>query len=228
MGPDLILPLWQPPLLAVAGDSRRFPVRRVWCVGRNYAEHAREMGADPSREAPFFFMKAADAVAVGDSDPARIAVPYPSATADLHHEVELVVALGPGATVFGYAVGIDLTRRDVQAEAKDKRRPWDMGKSFPGAAPVGPLHPAAAIGHPRRGAVRLSVNGRPRQEGDLGQMIYSVDEVIGHLSRYQTLLPGDLVFTGTPAGVGAVGPGDVMEASIEGLGGITVTVLPPA
>lgn len=229
---DYVVPLWDLPALKVAGEARRFPVRRIYCVGRNYAEHAREMGHDPRREAPFFFMKPADAV-VGDGG----LVPYPCATTSLHHEVELVAALGAGGAeiaaeeanghVFGYAVGIDLTRRDLQQVAKDHRWPWDTAKGFDHGAPCGDLHPAAQIGHPTRGAISLAVDGEVRQRGDLAQMIWSVPEIIAHLSRLFELHPGDLVFTGTPAGVAAVRPGQVLEGAIEGVGTLSVTVTEP-
>lgn len=216
------------PALPVSGSDRRFPVRRVFCVGRNYAEHAREMGHDPDREPPFFFGKDAAALTV-DAE-----VPYPPATEDLHHEVELVVALGIGGRdipvesardhILGYAAGIDLTRRDLQAEAKELRRPWYLAKSFVGAAPISPVRPASAVGHPRAGSIRLAVNGAERQAGDLAQMIWSVEEIIAILSRQDHLLAGDLVFTGTPEGVGPVGPGDRMTVEIAGVGGLEVTL----
>ena len=216
------------PALPVAGDDRLFPVHRVFCVGRNYAEHAREMGHDPDREPPFFFGKDGTAL----TPHAEIA--YPPATSDLHHEIELVVALKAGGQnidagrardlICGYAIGIDLTRRDLQAMAKKLARPWYLAKSFIGAAPVGPIHPADQVGHPRSGAIRLEVNGEVRQDGDLGQMIWGVEEMIQILSEHDLLLPGDLIMTGTPAGVGPVGRGDRMTASIEGLGGIEVTL----
>ncbi|MCC7283937.1 MAG: fumarylacetoacetate hydrolase family protein [Acetobacteraceae bacterium] len=204
-----------------------YPVRRIWCVGRNYAEHAREMGHDPTREPPFFFAKHADTVA-----PEGGVLPYPVATKDLHHEIELVVAIGKGGAdiaeadalghVYGYAVGLDMTRRDLQAEAKKLARPWEMAKNFDHSCPIGPIVPAAGIGHPAKGAVVLKVNGTVRQQGDLSQLIWSVPETIAILSRFVALAPGDLIMTGTPAGVGAVGPGDGMEASIEGVGTLSV------
>jgi fumarylpyruvate hydrolase len=216
--------------LAVDGDERRFPVRRMFCVGRNYAAHAREMGHDPDREPPFFFTKPADALV-----PDGATIPYPLATRDLHHEVELVVALGKGGAdispaqapdcIFGYAVGIDLTRRDLQAEAKKLARPWDVGKAFDHSAPCSAIVPAARIGHPERGRIRLAVNGVIRQDGDLAQMIWSTPEVIAHLSRPFTLAPGDLIFTGTPAGVGPVERGDVLDGQIEGVGDLQVRVV---
>lgn len=220
---------WELPTLDVIGGNP-FPVRRIYCVGRNYAAHAREMGADPSREPPFFFQKPADAV-IREGD----AFPYPSATRDLHHEVELVVALAGGgrdvaadsalALVFGYTVGLDMTRRDLQAEAKSAGRPWDMAKGFDRSAPCAALRLAADIGHPTRGAITLTVNGTLRQSGDLADMIWSVPETIAALSRLVELQPGDLIFTGTPEGVGAVVRGDRMEARIEGVGALTLTVV---
>ena len=210
------------PSVAVAGSSARFPVRRVFCVGRNYAAHAREMGSDPSREPPFFFAKPADAVI-----PASGTVPYPPATSDLHHEIELVVALGGGGTnidsadaldlVWGYGVGIDLTRRDLQAAAKDLGRPWDMAKGFDASAPCSPLVPAAALGPLTNNKVWLDVNGARKQEGTLDEMIWSIPEVIAALSRLVTLAPGDLIYTGTPAGVGQLNPGDVVTGGVEGV-----------
>ena len=195
-----------------------FPVRRIYCVGRNYADHAREMGADPDREPPFFFSKPRDAAVSHD------AVAYPPATADLHHEVELVLAVGgagaalapeqAGALIFGAAVGVDLTRRDLQAQAKASGRPWDMAKGFDASAPIGLVRPGPA---PTRGAITLAVDGAPRQSGDLDQMIWSNSEILSHLSHLVRLEPGDLVFTGTPAGVGAVEPGQHIEAQAADL-----------
>jgi fumarylpyruvate hydrolase len=226
---DYVIPA--PPVVAlpVAGDARTFPVRRVFCVGRNYAAHAREMGHDPDREPPFFFTKPADALVPGGGT-----IPYPPKTNDLHHEVELVVALGNGGAnipeaaaldhVFGYAVGIDLTRRDLQAEAKELRRPWDMAKAFDRSAPISPLRPAARIGHPERGAIWLKVDDEIRQSSDLNHHIWSVPETIAYLSHLVELAPGDLIFMGTPEGVAAVQRGDVLEASIEGVGELRVTI----
>ena len=223
----VILP-WEPPSVPVDGSAARFPVRRIYCVGRNYAEHAREMGGDPAREPPFFFMKPADAVATDG----RMA--YPPRTVDLQHEIELVVALARGGRdipasrtldcVFGYAVGLDMTRRDLQGELKAKGRSWEMGKAFDQSAPISAIAPAARIGHPLRGAITLAVNGRLRQRGDLADMIWSVADIIANLSGYVTLLPGDLIFTGTPAGVAAVAPGDRLEGSIEGVGSLVVAI----
>ena len=210
------------PSLAVAGSSERFPIRRVFCVGRNYGAHAREMGSDPNREPPFFFTKPADAVV-----PASGAVPYPPATQDLHHEVELVVALGAGGTdidpadamalVWGYGVGLDLTRRDLQAVAKDAGRPWDMAKGFDASAPCSPLIPAASLGHPRDARIWLEVNGALRQQGNLNEMIWPIADVISLLSRLVTLAPGDLIYTGTPAGVAALEPGDRVRGGVDGV-----------
>lgn len=205
-----------------------FAVRRIYCVGRNYAEHAAEMGHD-TREPPFFFGKPADTVVVGGA-----AIPYPPETADLHHEVELVVAIGvDGANiveadalghVYGYAVGLDMTRRDLQATAKKAGRPWDFAKGFDQSAPIGVIEPASQIGHPGKGAITLSVNGGVRQQGDLGDQIWSVSEAIAYLSRFVTLRAGDLIMTGTPAGVGAVARGDVLEGAIEGVGTVRTAI----
>jgi len=214
--------------LPVQGMDAAFPVCRVFCVGRNYAEHAVEMGHDPDREPPFFFMKPADAVVPTDS-----LLPFPSMTEDLHHEIELVVALGKGgediaaehalAHVFGYAVGLDMTRRDIQAEAKKAGRPWDMSKGFDRSAPMSPIRPVSAIGHPSAGAIWLRINGEPRQEGDLDQQIWKVSETIAYLSTMVELRPGDLIMTGTPKGVGRVARGDFLEGHIAGVGDLTVT-----
>lgn len=212
--------------LVVQGSSARFPVRRIYCVGRNYADHAREMGGT-GRERPFFFAKPADAVLnVADGTEGLLA--YPPATHNLHHEIELVVALGAGghdlsvaqaaACIWGYAIGLDMTRRDLQSEAKKTGRPWETGKAFDHSAPIGPLHPVKATGQLQQGAITLSVNGERRQDGDLANMIWSVPEAIADLSTFFTLQPGDLLFTGTPAGVGAVVAGDHLEATIAGLG----------
>lgn len=215
------------PSVAVAGSTDRFAVRRIFCVGRNYAEHAREMGHDPDAEPPFFFTKPADAVI--DSG-ARI--PYPSATADLHHEAELVVALGAGgsfvsadqaqALIWGYAAGNDLTRRDLQAQAKAARRPWDMSKGFDNSAVVGALRPAS-IGVPA-GRIRCLVDGRVTQDAGLAEMIWPVADIIAHLSRLVALQPGDLIFTGTPAGVGPIARGQTCEVQIDGLAPASVTL----
>jgi fumarylpyruvate hydrolase len=216
---------------AVAGSDARFPIRRVFCVGRNYEAHAREMGNDPNREPPFFFMKPADAVVA-----AAGTVPYPPLTDDLHHEVELVVAIGKGGSnlsadealghVWGYAVGIDLTRRDLQAVAKKMSRPWDWGKGFDASAPCGAIVPVAVSGHPQAGSISLSVNGELRQQGDLNELIWPVADVIAIISQSVVLAPGDLIYTGTPAGVGALQPGDKVSAQVEGVGSIEFTMGP--
>lgn len=216
--------------LPVEGESGRFPVRRIYCIGRNYAEHAREMGHDPNREPPFFFLKASDTVLDADKD-----FPYPPGSKDVHHEIEMVVALKSGGRdipeadalnhVYGYAVGLDMTRRDLQAEAKKMGRPWDVAKGFDHSAPCTPLKTVAAIGHPAKGRVWLSVNGEARQEGDLADLIWSLPEMIAYISRLFELKAGDLIMTGTPAGVGAVQKGDVMEGGVEGVGTIKVKVV---
>jgi fumarylpyruvate hydrolase len=217
--------------VAVAGAAGRFPIRRVFCVGRNYAAHAREMGNDPDREPPFFFTKPADAVV-----PASGTVPYPSATSDLHHEVELVVALGGGGAnidpanalelVWGYGVGLDLTRRDMQAVAKNMGRPWDMAKGFDASAPCSPLVPASTLGHPAGKQVWLDVNGQRKQKGNLNELIWSVPDVIAYLSTLVTLAPGDLIYTGTPAGVGQLNPGDVVTGGVADVAEFTLTFGP--
>ena len=210
------------PSVAVSGSSSRFPVRRVFCVGRNYASHAREMGSDPNREPPFFFTKPADAVV-----PASGAVPYPPSTGDLHHEIELVVALGAGGAnidpanaldlVWGYGVGLDLTRRDLQAAAKDTGRPWDMAKGFDASAPCSALHPVSEVGHPAEGRIWLEVNGALRQQGNLNELIWPIADVIAYLSRFVTLAPGDLIYSGTPSGVAALKPGDRVRGGVDGV-----------
>ena len=212
----------------VQGTDAEFPVARIFCVGRNYADHAIEMGHDPDREPPFFFMKPGDAVV-----PTGSTLPFPSVTKELHHEIELVVALAEGGSdivaevalshVYGYGVGLDMTRRDLQAEAKKAGRPWDMAKGFDRSAPMSPIRPAADIGHPEKGAIWLRVNGETRQEGDLDQQIWKVPETIAYLSTLVELRPGDLIMTGTPAGVGRVEPGDRLEGHIDGVGDLEVT-----
>jgi len=224
-----IIPLWPLPAVPVAGSEAQFPVRRIFCVGRNYAEHAREMGGNPEREPPFFFMKPADAILTGGR------MDYPAKTADLQHEIELVVALARGGRdipaeaaldcVFGYAVGLDMTRRDVQGELKAKGRSWEMGKAFDQSAPISAIAPAERIGHPQRGAITLTVNSQSRQHGDLADMIWPVAGIIANLSGYVTLQPGDLIYTGTPAGVGKVERGDRLEGAVEGVGTLSVTIV---
>lgn len=217
------------PRIPVHGSDTAFPVHRIYCVGQNYAAHAREMGSDPERESPFYFMKPADAV-VPDGGTLR----YPPRTADLHHEIELVVALGRGgrdvpvadalSLVFGYAAGIDLTRRDLQGAAKKRGRPWDAAKGFDASAPVSAIRPAADIGHPRSGRIWLEVNGELRQDGDLTQLVWKVDEALAELSTLFTLAPGDLLFTGTPAGVGPLVPGDRVHGAIDGVADIRLAI----
>lgn len=220
--------------LPIVGSEDFFPVRRVYCVGRNYAAHAREMGRDPDREPPFFFLKPADALQAVTGREA-VPHPYPPGTRDYHFEVEMVAALGQGGRdipaeaalghVYGYAVGLDMTRRDLQDEAKRLARPWDLGKAADASAPIGPLHPASVVGHPVRGAITLALDGGLRQSGDLSEMIWSVPEQVALLSTYFELHPGDLIFTGTPAGVGAVERGQTMEAAVETLGAIRLRVV---
>ena len=217
--------------LTVAGIAERFPVNRIFCVGRNYAAHAREMGKDPDRDPPFFFMKPANA-AVDAASPTRI--PYPPQTANFHHEIELVVAIAKGGKniavadalnhVYGYATGLDMTRRDLQLEARDKGRPWEFGKSFALSAPIGAISKVADVGHIAEGAISVLVNGGARQSSDVAKLIWSVSECIAYLSEYEALEPGDLIMTGTPEGVNAVVAGDVMQGDIAGLAGITVSV----
>ena len=221
-----------PPVAVVIPTSTGglFPVRRIYCVGRNYADHAREMGSDPDREPPFFFSKPADSVLTEGAD-----LPYPPGTAALDHEIELVVALRSGGAdipvesaldhVWGYAVGLDMTRRDLQAEAKKAGRPWDMAKGFDHSAPIGLLVPAAQVTTPDRGAITLQVNGTLRQQGDLSQMLWSVAESIAYLSRFIRLAAGDLIFTGTPAGVGKILRGDLLEGAVEGIGTVRTRVI---
>ena len=227
--PDFVIPPPAQAAVPVAGGGL-FPVRRIFCVGRNYAEHVREMGGNPEREAPFFFTKPADAVVTGGAD-----MPYPPATQNLHHEMELVVAIGTGGAniaegaalrhVFGYAAGIDMTRRDLQNEAKKAARPWDMSKGFDHSAPIGDILPAPRFTDPTKGRIELKVNGAPRQSSDLSQMIWSVAETIACLSGLVTLAPGDLIFTGTPEGVAAVVRGDVLEGMVDGVGTVRTRIV---
>jgi fumarylpyruvate hydrolase len=219
--------------LMIAGSDEAFPVNRVFCVGRNYAAHAREMGKDPDREPPFFFMKPACAVVPVGEQGADIT--YPPMTGNFHHEIELVVTIGKGGKnipetqaleyVHGYAVGLDMTRRDLQLDARDKGRPWEFGKSFSGSAPIGSVHTVANVGHLSSASISLTVNDQSRQSSDISKLIWSVAESIAYLSRYETLEPGDIIMTGTPEGVNAVVPGDVMRGHIDGLSDITVRVL---
>jgi len=217
------------PTLPVAGSADLFPVHRIYCVGRNFADHAVEMGHDPNKEPPFFFQKNPDTLV-----PSGATIAYPKMTADLHHEVELVVALKAGGEdipveraldlVFGYGVGLDLTRRDLQGEAKKLGRPWEVGKAFEDGAPCSALVPVEKIGHPASGRIFLNINGAPKQQGDLNQMIWKVPEMIATLSTLFRLAPGDLIFAGTPAGVGPIAKGDRLEGGVAGVGEITLTV----
>jgi fumarylpyruvate hydrolase len=218
--------------IAVAGTDKVFPVRRIWCVGRNYIEHIREMGQD-ERLPPFYFAKPADAIV-----PDGGTVPYPSLTKDMHHEVGLVVALKSGGInipvakandcIYGYAVGIDLTRRDLQIASREVKRPWEIGKAFDGSAPCGAIKPAGEIGHPTKGKITLKVNGKVRQDGDLNQMIWNIPETISKLSEMVALAAGDIIMTGTPSGVAATVAGDKIECEVENVGKLSVTIGPPA
>jgi len=218
----------------VEGSTDTFPVRRVYCVGRNYAAHAREMGFDPDREPPFFFCKPADAVRpVANGQTLRI--PYPAETSNYHYEIELVAAIGKGGSdisvedalghVWGYAVGLDMTRRDLQMKMREAGRPWEIGKAFDDSAPIGPLYPAGKVGHLEKAAIKLDVNGATKQNSSLDKLIWSVAETVSYLSKFFRLEPGDLIYTGTPEGVGPVVAGDLMVGSVEGLGSISVEVV---
>lgn len=232
MSAEFIFPPPPFPSVAIAQDARRFPVRRIFCIALNYAAHAREMGKNPAKGGdapPVFFSKPADAVLESGAT-----IPYPTLTHNLHHEIELVAALGRGGAdipaaraldcVFGYAAGIDLTRRDLQTAARGAGWPWDMSKGFDHSAPIGAINPVAAIGHPTRGRIALSVNGVPRQAGDLSDLIWSVPEIIAALSRNVALAPGDLIFTGTPSGVGPLLPGDLVDGEVEHVGSVAVSI----
>jgi fumarylpyruvate hydrolase len=228
---DFVFPPPSRPSVAVAGTDKRFPVRRIFCVGRNYAAHAREMGRDPDREPPFFFLKPPDAVVDNG-----VTIPYPPETKNLHYEMELVVAIGTGGFaisadkalghVFGYTVGLDLTRRDLQFAARDLGRPWDWGKGFDRSAPCAPIVPVAQSGHPARGRIWLAVNGTVKQDADLAELIWPVPDIIAFASRSMELQAGDLIMTGTPAGVGAIVPGDAITGGVDGVGTIDIRVGP--
>ena len=211
-----VIPVWQIPTVPVEGEAASFPVRRIYCVGRNYAAHTREMGGDPTREDPFFFMKPADAVVMNGAT-----IPYPQATRNLHHEIELVVAMGPDG-IFGYAVGVDLTRRDLQAAAKAKGQPWDAAKGFDHSAPISAIRKLATLGD---AAISLSVNGEVRQKAQVGDMIWSVPEIVEEAGKLWDLQAGDLIFTGTPEGVAAVSKGDLVEGSVEGVGSLSFEIV---
>ena len=223
-----------PVLLPVIGTTDRFPVRRVYCVGRNYAAHAREMGFDPDRDPPFYFCKPTDAV-IPVAEGAVLALPYPTLTGNYHYEAELVVAIGTGGAniaqdqalshVWGYAVGLDMTRRDLQIQMREKGRPWEIGKAFDASAPIGPLHPAASVDGMAEAGIWLTVNGARKQDSNVSHLIWSVAETIADLSRYFRLEPGDLIYTGTPEGVGPVVPGDLMVAGVDGLGTLSARVV---
>jgi fumarylpyruvate hydrolase len=229
---EFAVPVAPVSVLQVAGRVEVFPVNRVFCVGRNYAAHAREMGKDPDRDPPFFFMKPANAVVQAGAT--EVTIPYPPKTSNFHHEIELVIAIGKGGShitvndalkhVYGYAVGLDMTRRDLQLDARDKGRPWEFGKSFPKSAPIGPLHRAGELGAFNAAAITLTVNEQSRQASDISKLIWSVAECIAYLSEYDTLEPGDIIMTGTPEGVNAVQRGDVMRGAIDRLGEIVVRV----
>ncbi|MGJ4884624.1 fumarylacetoacetate hydrolase family protein [Bradyrhizobium sp. HKCCYLRH1065] len=232
MSASTVIPAFPQPSLPVVGEAGVFPVRRIWCVGRNYLEHIREMGND-ERDPPFFFAKHADMLA-----PEGAVIPYPPLTQDMHHEVELVVALKSGGLniptdkaldhVYGYAVGIDLTRRDLQLASRKMQRPWEVGKSFDHSAPCSAIQPASKIGHPSKGKIWLSVNGTERQTGDLSELIWNVPEIIWKLSQQVELAAGDIIMTGTPAGVAAVVPGDKIECGVDGVGTLKVSIGPAA
>lgn len=229
---SFVIPAHAIPSIPVAGTGQAFPVRRIWCVGRNYLEHIRELGND-ERQPPFFFAKHADMLA-----PDGAIVPYPSLTKDFQHEVELAVALKSGGLniaadkaldhVYGYGVSIDLTRRDLQMASRKKEQPWEIGKSFDQSAPCGAIRPASEIGHPSKGKIWLSVNGTERQKGDLSEMIWNVAEIISKLSLQVSLGAGDLILTGTPAGVAALSPGDNIECGVDGIGTLKVQIGKPA
>ena len=229
---SFVLPPPPLPSVALAKGTERFAVRRIFCVGRNYAAHAREMGKDPDREPPFFFMKPADALVDSGST-----IPYPPQTKELHYEMEMVVALGKGGfsvlrekaldLVFGYGCGIDFTRRDLQQQAKDMGRPWDFGKGFDRSAPCAPLSRVAEVGHPDKGRIWLSVNGVVKQDADLAELIWPIPDVISILSQSMRLAPGDLIYSGTPAGVGAVKPGDKIAGGVIGLTDIAIEIGAP-
>ena len=222
------------PTIAIAGTADVFPVRRIYCIGRNYAAHAREMGADPTREPPFFFQKPSDAIQ--NVAPGTVADhPYPTLTSNYHYEVELVAALGKGGRsipqeralecVFGYAVGLDMTRRDLQRASGDAKKPWEIGKSFDRSAPIGPLHPALAAAPLTEGAIWLKVNGVTKQNANLNQMIWSVAEQIAKLSEAFELMPGDVIYSGTPENVGPVVRGDVVECHVDGLPNLSIRIV---
>lgn len=227
---EYAIPVLEPTTAEIAGTPARFPVHRIYCVGRNYAAHAREMGTDPDREPPFFFMKPSDVVVAHEKE-----VPYPAETQSFHHEIEMVVAIGKEAShismegardvIYGYAVGNDLTRRDLQTAAKKTGRPWETGKAFEQSALLGSIHPVEKVGHIEQGEISLKINGELRQKGDIRDLIWNVPEVIVELSRLFRLMPGDLIYTGTPDGVGPMERGDELEGYVEGLGVLKNTIV---
>ncbi len=230
MSNNYVIEAGEPASIPVVGQKGRFPVHRIYCVGRNYAAHAREMGKDPDKEPPFFFMKPADAIVVEGGE-----MHYPPGTSNLHHEIEMVVALQRGGFqipaaralehIYGYAVGLDMTRRDLQIASRDMGRPWDFGKAFDESAPITSIYPVSSHGHHSEGAITLEVNGELRQQGDLRDLIWSVADTIAFLSNYYYLKPGDLIFTGTPAGVSAVVRGDKMVGKVQGLAELRVAIV---
>lgn len=231
---NYVFPPAAPVAIPVAGTDAHFPVRRIYCVGRNYEAHAREMGHDPDREPPFFFCKPADAALyVAPGTIGRF--PYPPQSTDVHHEMELVAAIGKGGSniavdsaldhVFGYALGLDMTRRDLQAQMKKMGRPWDVAKGFDHSAPIGPIHRAEDIGHPHSGAIWFKIDGEDRQRSDISQLIWSVGETLAYLSTLFELFPGDLIFTGTPEGVGPVRRGELLTGGVDGLGEFSLQVV---
>ncbi|MEO8628328.1 MAG: fumarylacetoacetate hydrolase family protein [Betaproteobacteria bacterium] len=230
MSNNYVIEAGEPPSIPIVGQKGRFPVHRIYCVGRNYAAHAREMGKDPEKEPPFFFLKPADAIVVEGGE-----MHYPPGTSNLHHEIEMVIALQRGGFqipaaralehIYGYAVGLDMTRRDLQIASRDMGRPWDFGKAFDESAPITSIYPVSSHGHHSEGAITLEVNGELRQQGDLRDLIWSVADTIAFLSNYYYLKPGDLIFTGTPAGVSAVVPGDKMVGKVQGLAELRVAIV---
>jgi len=228
------IPPWSIPSIPIVGIDQQFPVRHIYCVGRNYAEHTKEMGGDAAKEPPFFFTKPADAI-LPVVPPAVGEVRYPLASKNFQHEIELVVAIGqPGVKidpegaleiVYGYAIGLDMTRRDLQIDMRERKRPWDVGKAFAQAAPIAPIYRASEVGHPATGKIWLDVNGERHQRGDLSDLIWDVPNIISFLSHLWELMPGDLIYTGTPAGVGAVVVGDKLVGGIDGLGELAITIV---
>jgi fumarylpyruvate hydrolase len=233
MSTNLLFHIPLPPPLPVLGNDKRFPVNRIFCVGRNYADHAKEMGVEVDREAPFYFTKPASAIVRSGA-----VIPYPPGTSNYHYEMELVIAIGSPAfrvsptaaeaTIFGYAAGLDMTRRDLQLDARDKGRPWDIGKNVEQSSPLGLIRKAGDGFDPDKGAIQLTLNGVKKQEADLADMVWPVADIIAYVSGFYRILPGDLIYTGTPAGVGPVVTGDAITVSVEGLKSLNVRIGPPA